>query len=474
MDGRHIAVGLLGTMMLVGLVFVGPDVVREIRYILANASLGTAVVAQDLCYGRFVQERSESDVRTAELGPYVDTKLSWIRAEVDPGRREVKATLAGLFESRAVQLPDGSCRLGKEGDAGPEAEWDGGPGWTRPEGSDRGRLWPAGDAVDPEAGALVDDMDALRQAVAAEFEPAPSGVDRGTRSVLVIHRGRLVHEHHAPGWDGGVPQNGRSMSKIMAALLAGIVAREGRLSPSDTALMEAWRDERAGIRLEHLLRMTSGLEWNESNGPGDSGRATLLAPSAAAYAAAKPLRRPPGVAFSYSAGDVELAVEAVQRQAGIPDGMWARLPYERLFDPLGMRSVVMDRDRSGQFIVSTSMHASAHDWARLGLFLARDGVWNGQRILPAGWVDFMRTPTDASGCNYGATVWIRGGCTQGAPSPVFELSGFMGQGVTIVPASGTVVVRTGFGPWIMGDLLERIFPALGVEAPTRMAMEEES
>lgn len=86
----------------------------------------------------------------------------------------------------------------------------------------------------------------------------------------------------------------------------------------------------------------------------------------------------------------------------------------------------------------------------------------------------MRTPSEQSRCNYDGTVWIRGGRTQGRPAPVLEPSGFMRLDVTIVPESETVVVRTGFGPWIMADLLERVFPALGVEAPPRMALEEES
>lgn len=464
MGTRRIVLGMLGVTVVAVSTTVGPDLLREARYVLANASLGTAVVAQDLCYGIFVQDRTEAEIRGAELGPYVDPKLSWIRARVDTTTREVRATLVGLFASRAVQRQDGSCRLGD----GPADR-----SWTPDPGRDSAP-WPEGNAVDPQAGSLVPDMAALRSAVAAEFEPTASGVDRGTRSVLVIHEGRLVHEQHAPGWDGAIPQNGRSMSKAMAALLAGLVADRGGLQLDALDLFSEWSDDRSAIRLDHLLRMLSGLSWNESNGPGDSGRATLLASSAAEYAMEKPLDRPPGETFSYSAGDVELAVEALQRRSGLDEEAWVRFPYEALFEPLGMRSVVMDRDRSGRLIVSTSMHASAYDWARLGLFLARDGVWNGDRVLPEGWVDFMRTPTLQSKCNYGATVWIRGGCTQGSPSPVFELSGFMGQGVTIVPRSETVVVRTGFGPWIMGDLLERVFSALGVEAPTRMAMEEGS
>jgi len=331
-------------------------------------------------------------------------------------------------------------------------------------------LWPEGDALHPDARDLVPDFDALVNAVEAEFQPFASGRDRGTRSVLIVHRGYLVYERHSDNWDRLIPQNGQSNTKVLNSILAGILSGQDRLSLDDNQLRPEWTDRRASIRFRHLLHMQSGLDWQESGGVDDSGYAKLVSPSSSNYAAAKTLRDEPGTTFNYSGGDSDLAMSVLQDRSGLSDEEWAHYPYEVLFAPLGMRRSVLDRDSFGQFIGQGSMYAAVVDWARLGLFLARDGVWNGKRILPEGWVDFMATPTEASNCNYGAQLWIRGGCQGGGPSSVFELSGFMGQGVVIVPETETVIVRTGFGPWIMGDLLERVFPSLGVDAPTRMAM----
>lgn len=447
------------------LVVAPPRLVTELGFLARHAELATAVVANDLCYGIFLQGRTEDDIRRKELGPYLDPRLSWVEATVDPNTRTVQARLLGLFPAKATQRADGSCLRG----GSPQSP---GTRTATPDVAADPRPWPQGDGLYPEPERLVPDYEALEAAVAAEFQPTASGIDRGTRSVLVVHRGRLIYERHAAGWDRFTPQNGRSMTKVLPSILAGMMAADGRIGLDDDRLRPEWTDERAGIRLKHLLRMQSGLEFQESNGPGDNATATLLTPSASDFAAGKPLAQQPGTTFSYAAGDAELAISIVQAASGLDDEAWRRYPYDALFEPLGMRRVVLDRDPSGQFIVSTGMYAAAVDWARLGLFLARDGVWADRRLLPPGWVDFMTTPTQESKCNYGAMVWIRGGCNDGQPSPVFELSGFMGQGVTIVPASETVVVRTGFGPWIMGDLLERVFPALGIAAPTRMAMEE--
>lgn len=449
--------GALGFVLLAGC----SSKVNEIRYVVRNADLGTALVAKDLCYGLFLQGRDEADVRGAELGPFLDPRLSWTRARIDHDRREVKTHLVGLFRSRAVQLADGSCVLGSEAHEGAR----------RPPLTPNPDPWPEGDAIHPETEGFIPDLVALEAAVAREFEPTASGVDRGTRSVLVIHRGRLVYERHAPGWDRHVPQNGRSMSKVMAAVLSGKLAHEGMLHLDDASLHPDWTDDRSRISLRHLLTMTSGLEWDEANGPGDSAEATLNVERAFEFAAGKPPLHVPGERFHYSGGDTELVMGIVETRSTAPGSARDSHSPETLFRWLGIRSAVLDRDRSGNFLAMTGMHASAVDWARLGLFLARDGVWEGERLLPEGWVDFMRTPTAESKCNYGAMVWVRGGCTDGTPSPVFELSGFMGQGVTIVPETETIIVRTGFGPWIMGDLLDRIFDSLGVEAPTRMAME---
>src|SRR4029079_3719462 len=61
--------------------------------------------------------------------------------------------------------------------------------------------------------------------------------------------------------------------------------------------------------------------------------------------------------------------------------------------PLGMRSAVLEPDEAGTFVGSTFMYASARDWARLGFLFLHDGQWQGQRLLPEGWVAYSLTPT---------------------------------------------------------------------------------
>jgi CubicO group peptidase (beta-lactamase class C family) len=134
-----------------------------------------------------------------------------------------------------------------------------------------------------------------------------------------------------------------------------------------------------------------------------------------------------------------------------------RFPRERLFEPLGMRSTVLEPDASGTFIGCSFLYASARDWARLGLLFLHDGVWQGERLLPEGWVAYSLKPTIQSPEDeYGAQVWLK--LPESAelgeppmPEDTYYLLGYNEQVVAIVPSHDLVIVRLGLtregGDW---------------------------
>ena len=124
----------------------------------------------------------------------------------------------------------------------------------------------------------------------------------------------------------------------------------------------------------------------------------------------------------------------------------------RLFDPVGMTSAFIEPDASGTPIGSSFAFMTARDWARLGELHRRDGVWNGQRILPAGWVRYVTTPTrGAPNGQYGAFWWLNAGAPEdrsrrmwpGVPTDAYAATGHSGQYVVVVPSAKLVVVRLG-------------------------------
>ena len=114
-----------------------------------------------------------------------------------------------------------------------------------------------------------------------------------------------------------------------------------------------------------------------------------------------------------------------------------------------MESAVLQPDASGTFVGSSFLYASARDFARLGLLFLRDGVWQGNRLLPEGWVAYSLSPTGPSlGGQYGAQVWLKlpespGGGEPPMPGDAYYMLGHDQQIVAIVPSRDLVIVRLG-------------------------------
>ncbi|MEM6586717.1 MAG: hypothetical protein AAF692_13275, partial [Pseudomonadota bacterium] len=98
---------------------------------------------------------------------------------------------------------------------------------------------------------------------------------------------------------------------------------------------------------------------------------------------------------------------------------------------------------------------SARDWARLGQLVLQDGVWEGERLLPEGWVEYLTTPTSATDLNlYGAQVWLNRDPADPEKERLFPLlppdayyfGGFQGQIVLVIPSADLVITRFGFTP----------------------------
>lgn len=112
------------------------------------------------------------------------------------------------------------------------------------------------------------------------------------------------------------------------------------------------------------------------------------------------------------------------------------LPHDRLFSPLGMSSAVMEADARGNLTGSSDMYASTQDWARFGQFLLQDGVWQGKRILPEGFVANLWRAAPASGDTL--------------PADTYWMEGHDGQTIAIVPSKQLAIVRLGLTPHRLG------------------------
>jgi CubicO group peptidase (beta-lactamase class C family) len=246
---------------------------------------------------------------------------------------------------------------------------------------------------------------------------------------------------------------GWSMAKSVVNALVGILVKEGLLTLDDPALVPEWHgpeDRRGSITLDHLLRMSSGLRFDEdmSTPMADVIRMLLASGDMAKYAAQKELTNTPGTKWQYSSGTTNIIAQVI-RNALQDDAEYLSFPRRALFDRIGMAGVVLETDAAGTFVGSSFMYATARDWARLGMLYLQDGVWDGERVLPDGWVTYTTSPAPANPQrHYGAHFWLEVPAEysgEGSPLPkdAFHAAGHEAQFVTIVPSHDAVVVRLG-------------------------------
>lgn len=431
---------------------------RVVAAPLLQPALGFA--AKVTCSGVFVGGETVAQVREG----FPDERLrSVVRLRVDTLAQATVARVPLLGSRRAVHRPGLGCTLDPvRGSISTAAAPVRGA-----HGGDASLPWPDGAAV--HAGGTPLDTLRLRAVIDSAFAEVPGAPLRRTRAIVVVHGGRIIAERYADGWSERNRFPGWSMAKSVTSALAGILAGEGRLDLDADSLRPEWLgrgDDRARITLRNLMHMSSGLEFDESYSPrGGATRMLFNSADVTVPAAASPLRHEPASRFHYSSATTNL-ISWHLRERFADDAAYLAFPARRLFEPLGMHSAVLEVDAAGTFVGSSFMYATARDWARFGLLFLNDGVWNGERILPDGWVAFSVSPAPAARAGrYGAQWWLNAGETADTtrrtwpdlPRDIFWAAGFQGQYVAIVPSHDLVVVRLGVteteDAWSLGAFL---------------------
>lgn len=314
--------------------------------------------------------------------------------------------------------------------------------------------WPMGDVLPKDP--LPREIDALKvkQAIDAAFEPA-AGM---TAAFVVTWRGRLIGERYGNGITSHTPLEGWSMAKSLTATLMGILIRQGVYDLWQPAPIPEWRspgDPRARIRIADLLRMSSGLRIRAPQDPDydpagpypDHLYLYTGSVDAFRFAATRPLQWPPNTVGRYRNSDPVLVNYLIRLGVERRGDEYLSFPQRTLFDRIGIRTMVIETDPFGNFLAQGYELASARDWARLGNLYLQDGVWNGQRILPEGFVTFVSTLAPAWKADgrpvYGGFFWLNGDGALPVPRESYRMSGAGGQTTLVVPSHDLVVVRMG-------------------------------
>ncbi len=313
--------------------------------------------------------------------------------------------------------------------------------------------WPMGDRLE---GFETIRGGANRQSIEHALEEAFADANAHTAAVVVVHRGAIVGERYRNGFGIDTQFESWSMGKSITATLIGLLVGAGLLQLDDPAPIDAWRtpgDPRNVITIRHLLNMSGGLRCSGPDDPRSQWRYGLPdhfrvygdAFDTFAFAIDRPAQFAPGTVGRYRNCDT-LALGAILRRT-VTETLgqsYLRWPQAALFDRIGIRSQVLETDVFGNFVMTGFDYGTARNWARLGLLYLQDGVWQGERVLPAGWVDFVRTPAPGwPDRNYGGQFWLNTRSEFSLPTDTYSMYGGGEQRVFIVPSADLVIVRMG-------------------------------
>ncbi|MTI41400.1 serine hydrolase domain-containing protein [Fulvivirga lutimaris] len=335
--------------------------------------------------------------------------------------------------------------------------------------------WPEGDLVKKQKLPKYIDKDLLTAASNWSFErESPEQV---TLSLMVVHKGQIIHERYADGVDMNTKTRTWSTAKSIAVTLIGMLADQGKMD-LDTPLGLEWlpkevtadNDPRSEITLRNVLNMSSGLYTVDSRGmeyATGSGLAYWAGASSVNGARNRGLIRKPGTFWDYENYDTILGVLAMKNTLG-NDETYLQFPRTALFDKIGMRNTFISTDRFGDFILSSQVYTNARDLARFGMLYQQNGMWNGERLLSEKWIDFVRTPAPSTadrGNFYGGQWWLVPDDRNDVPKDAYSTAGNRGQFVIVVPSHDLVIVRRGldygrqgFDRWDLTREVLKAFP----------------
>jgi CubicO group peptidase (beta-lactamase class C family) len=279
--------------------------------------------------------------------------------------------------------------------------------------------------------------------------PIGCGTDACKDSTEVYQFNYLHPEFH-PWWHGSELHTLQSVTKSVTATLFGVALERGEMKDVMSPLLsyfDKYDLSKADPRLRKatladLLTMRSGIEWHENDRPLDSTNTTLQLEGSKdwiRFTLSQPMDAEPGTKWVYSSGGSALMAEVLRRVTGMHVDEYAK---QHLFGPLGIMTFAWKKTPTGHPDTEGGLYLAALDLAKIGQLYNDDGVWNGKRILKAGWardatdrrVDHTNPNPASPGYGYQWWRYDRRGID------VWAGNGFGGQFLIVIPAHRIVAV----------------------------------
>jgi CubicO group peptidase (beta-lactamase class C family) len=290
-----------------------------------------------------------------------------------------------------------------------------------------------------------------------------------SRSLLIVKDGKLVSESYFNNVNDIERKNGvQGITKSVTSLLTGMAIDNGHFKLDDTlyniipGYFDGDRDKRV-ITVEHLLTMTSGLEWDNEKYTINLFNSSRF-PSSMRIVLSKSMTSSAGTEFYYNHGTPQLVTGliGITRGGGNTDSI-----VNAFFSQIGITDFVWEKHDDGLHIGGMGLHLKPRDIARIGQFCLQKGIWNDSRVLSEDWITVSTKPKispdqTATDMHYGYYWWIDD------ENNAFFGMGEGGQYLYIVPDKELVIVHTasssvgeGYEGVTLGDFLSVVEMILG-------------
>jgi CubicO group peptidase (beta-lactamase class C family) len=258
-------------------------------------------------------------------------------------------------------------------------------------------------------------------------------------SVVVVHNGYIVTEKYYSPYKQDTLHDTYSITKSVVSALIGIAIQAGYINSVDDPVLGFFPERifendnalKRSITLEHLLTMSSGLEWDFDE--------MVSSRDWVQYVLDQPMYIEPGTEFYYSNGNAHVLSAIIQDATGLNTRDFAQL---YLFDPLGISDIRWQMDLNDIPKGGRGLAMKPRDMAKLGYLYLNQGRWNGRQIIPAEWIKAtterhiqVPEPLEPWDLYMGYLWWLH----EDGP---YAAHGMKGQFIYVIPESDLVVVFT--------------------------------
>lgn len=429
-----------GTLTIIGAAIISIGV-----YLNSLLPIITGYAAKNLCSAVFVSGREAENVEA------IDLSFSFIKYTKNNVNKEEKSVTSRFLwgKSKAVYR-DGFGAILLRDIKEAELRKSRYPLGLNPGYSQDTIKWPLGDLL-PDT---VTGIDLVKLGDVTKKIITDNAYNGNVFAFMVLHKGIPVAEAYKPQFNQKTRFLSWSMAKSFINAMVGILTRDGLIDINKPAGIEEWtNDERSRITLNDLMQMQSGLKWNEDYG--NRSDVTLMLHcerDMGRFAFDKPAEYSAGTHWYYSSGTTNIVSSLIRKQFS-NDSLYYSFANTRLFNKIGMGDAVFEVDPAGNRVGSSYLYATARDYARFALLYENDGVFNGERILPEGWVKYTTTSASDSKGGYGSFFWLnKGKAMPSAPEDSFFCEGHDGQYICIIPGKDLIVIVLGYSPRSKGEI----------------------